>query len=132
MSNINFEANYPQNKSTLLNILKVDQSPITQRPTCFVIDGGTLIYNVHLPTGSCIQEFAKGVFLSINKKLEIDDVYVIFDNYKDFSIKSDTRISRVSSVKKSYIMNKTTPFPPRDILLSSNLSKIQLRDVLCN
>ena len=37
----NFEANYPQNKSTLLNILKVDQSPITQKKTCFVIDGGT-------------------------------------------------------------------------------------------
>ena len=72
------------------------------------------------------------MFLSINKKLEIGDVYVIFDKYKDFSIKSDTRKSRVSSVRKSYIINKTTPLPQRDILLSSNRSKTQLIDVLCN
>ena len=58
----NLEANYPSNKSTLFNILKVEHQALPKETTCFIIDGGSLMYNTHWPTGSCAEEFAKGVF----------------------------------------------------------------------
>ena len=128
----NMEANYPSNKSVLLNSLKIEHPAISKESTCFIIDGGSLIYNTHWPTGSCAEEFAKGVLKSISRKLATGDVYVIFDKYRDFSTKSDTRKTRVSAIKKLYLITKTTPLPPRELVLSSNQSKSQLIDLVCN
>ena len=92
----------------------------------------TLSFIMYIGQLDPVFKILKKVCLIDKQKHEFGDVYVIFDKYKDFSIKSDTRKSRVSSVRKSYIINKTTPLPQRDILLSSNRSKTQLIDVLCN
>ena len=62
----------------------------------------------------------------ISNKLTKSDVYLIFDRYKEFSIKSNTRQERLHQFLCSHTPNKTSPLPSKEVTLRVTKTKVQL------
>ena len=92
-----------------------------------MIDGGGMLYaSIYWPKGGLVQDFVDGVKQYIIKLLRKTDVYLIFDRYRDFSIKSDTRLERIGKFQRSHSLSLTTPLPTRDVALRSIQTKVNL------
>ena len=58
------------------------------------------------------------------------DVYLIFDQYKEFSIKLDTRQERLDQFRCSHTPNKTSPLPLKKVTLRVTKTKVQLTEIV--
>ena len=68
-------------------------------PDAILIDGCAMLHSaIHWPKGGKVEDLLAGLRSYISKKLLKSDVYLIFDRYKEFSIKSDTRQKKVGSI----------------------------------
>jgi len=54
------------------------------------------------------------------------DVYLIFDKYHEYTIKSTTRDGRETGVSRKHRLNRTTKLPAQKVVLSSVENKKQL------
>ena len=97
-------------KATLKNELKEELSVINALPGAVVIDGCAMLQ------GGKADDLIKTVRSYISKKLSTSDVYLIFDRYKDFSIKSDTRLERLGQF----------PLPTKEVTLKATKTMKQL------
>ena len=59
------------------------------------------------------------------------DVYLVFDRYKTFSIKSNTRSQRAKDIAYRHKLGLQTCLPAKDKVLSCTSNKIQLIDIVC-
>ena len=66
------------------------------------------------------------------KKLKECDVYLVFDRYRPFSIKSNTRTNR--GIQKTVVKHKLTPtmpLPAQTTVLTNTDNKVRLIDMIC-
>ena len=64
--------------------------------------------------------------LATYKQLRVEDVYLIFDRYYDFSTKSVSRGFRATGVSRVYHLQVNSKLPAQKILLTSSKNKKQL------
>ena len=77
-----------------------------------------------------INNYITGVRSYISNKLSKADVYLIFDRYKEFSIKSDTRKERLDQFRCSHTLSKTYPLPSKEVTLRVTKTKVQLIEMV--
>ena len=66
----------------------------------------------------------------IKKMLISFHVYMVFDRYKEDSIKSRTRSARIGSFTRSYHLTLTKDLPPKEICLTSIKTKEILIEII--
>ena len=76
------------------------------------------------------NNFLASVRCYISDKLTKSDVYLIFDRYKEFSIKSDTRQERLDQFRCSHALNKASPLPSKEVTLRVTKTKVQLIEMV--
>ena len=96
-----------------------------------VIDGNAMLYSaIYWPKGAEVKKLVEAVSAYIFPFLKESDVYLIFDRYHDFSIKSDTRKSRQGMFFKEHKLQLTTQLPSREAVLGSTKNKTQLIELI--
>ena len=85
---------------------------------------------IHWPKGGKVNNFLAGVRSNISNKLKKSDVYLIFDRYKEFSIKLDTRKESLDQFHCFDTQNKTGPLPSKEVTLRVTKTKVQLMEMV--
>ncbi len=125
-------------KSVLKQKLQVEKSRRTIEPSnALVIDGCALLWIVPYPSNGTVRDYVDAFIKLILGHLAVQDVFLVFDRYYDYSIKSETRISRAGKQpSRHYQLALNMSLPPREVLFSVTFNKVQLIDVivkkLCN
>ena len=60
------------------------------------------------------------------------DVYLLFDKYKKYSIKSDTRAERLGRIRRAFTLSSGSPLPSKDVALKTTATKVQLITLIAN
>ena len=98
-----------------------------------VIDGCALLWSVHWPEKGTVKDYVDNICEYLMRKVVHSDVYLTFDRYYDYSIKSVTRGSRGGKhATRRHHLNQSSPLPPQKVVLTVNENKIQLIDIICN
>ena len=85
---------------------------------------------VHWPKNGKVSDLLSGLRTYILRILIQSDVYLIFDRYRDFSIKSDTRQRRVNQFRCSHNLSLSSPLPAKEITLRVTKTKKQLTEIV--
>ena len=96
-----------------------------------VIDGSALLWTVHWPADGSVADFIVNVKKQIASYLTNSDVYLIFDRYHEYRIKSTTRDGRETGITRKHHLLRTTKLPAQKVVLSSVENKKQLIGILC-
>ena len=67
-----------------------------------VIDGSALLWTVHWPADGSVADFIVNVKKRIASYLTNSDIYLIFDRYHEYSIKSTTRDGRETGITRKH------------------------------
>ena len=125
------EGKYTTSKAVLKNALKVGVSTRTTVPDAIIIDGCAMLYSaIHWPKGGKVNDFLAGVRSYISNKLKKSDVYLIFDRYKEFSIKTASRQKRLDQFRCCHTLNKTSPLPSKEVTLRVTKTKAHLIEMV--
>ena len=101
------EGRYPTSKAVLKNALKIEVSVRNIFPDAILIDGHAMLHSaIHWPKGGKVEDLLAGLQSYISIKLLKSDVYLIFDRYKEFSIKSDTRQETLDQFRCSHTLRQ--------------------------
>lgn len=118
-------------KSTLKKSLQVE---ISKRKAgdadITVIDGSALLWTINWPAHGTIADFIENVKARLISYLLESDVYLIFDRYHEFSIKSVTRNVRETVVNTKHQLLLSTKLPAQKVVLTSTDNKKQLNNLL--
>ena len=82
----------------------------------------------HWPINGKLQDFVQNVISYTI--LRNADVFLIFDRYKDYSIKNATHSSRETSTRRRYQLTQMMTIPPKKVVLTVTHNKIQLIDLV--
>ncbi|KAJ8391024.1 hypothetical protein AAFF_G00096450 [Aldrovandia affinis] len=119
-------------KSTLKKSLQIEVSRRNAGDAdVTVIDGSALLWTIHWPADGTVADFIENVKTRLTSYLSESDVYLIFDRYYDYSIKSITRDVRETGVNKKHHLLLSTKLPAQKVVLSSIENKKQLNLLLC-
>ena len=120
-------------KSVLKTDLKVEVPSRNVEAGAVFIDGCAMLHAaIYWPKDGTVQDLLNGVRNYIQKHLSNDDVYLIFDRYRDYSIKSDTRAERLGRVRRSHSLAVGSPLPSKDTTLKTTATKVQLIMLIAN
>ena len=120
-------------KSTLKKSLQVEVSKRKAGDADItVIDGSALLWTIHWPADGTVADFIENVKARLTSYLLESDVYLIFDRYFEYSIKSVTRDVRETVVNKKHHLLLSTKLPAQKVVLSSIENKKQLNKLLCD
>ena len=87
---------------------------------------------MHWPCKGTVQEYvdnfcAYGIGRSVNA-----DVYVVFDRYFEYSVKSTTRSTRSGQyASRRHRLSLYSPLPPQKVVLTVAENKVQLINLIC-
>ena len=124
---VNGEPRGSKAKSVLKNTLKVEIPARNDLKADIIIVGGcAILWVVHWPEKGTVHEFIRGFKKYLSDRLKQCSVYLIFDKYLEYSIKSCTRLERASKMSWSHNLTLVTPLPARETILNSTKSKRQL------
>ncbi len=117
-------------KSTLKTNLQVETSQRhVLNPTAIVVDVSALLWTIAWPVHGTVTTFITTFKQWLSEKLDKSDIYLCFDRYHEYSIKSSTRTSR-STTARVFKLNLQTTLPPRDAVLKNYTNKVQLNKLL--
>ena len=92
-----------------------------------LLDGCALLWVVSWPAKGTVEDFVKKFVSTLLKFLDSSDTYLVFDRYRDNSIKSVTRNARSSEVIRChYNLSLSTPLPSQKSILNVIKNKVQL------
>ena len=121
-----------KNKSALKNTLQAEVSDRKRgQADANIIDGSALLWAVHWPEKGVVSDFVDNFKTRIAKYLEKTDVYLIFDRYQEFSIKSAARGGRQSGITQIHKLNGRTKLPSQKVILTVVENKKQLMRIIC-
>ena len=87
---------------------------------------------VHRPNKGTVLDHVNNFCHYVLGKTKYCDVYLVFDRYYDFSIKSGTRLARASqSASRCHMFTVSTPLPPQKVCLTVTENKMQLIELIC-
>ena len=95
-----------------------------------VIDGSALLWTIHWPEDGTVGDFVQSVKSRVAVYLAQSDVYLIFDRYQEYSIKSTARDGRETGVSKKHHLLRTTKLPSQKSVLCSAHNKKQLIQII--
>ena len=84
-----------------------------------VIDGSAILWTVHWPADGSVADFIINVKKRIASYLTNSDIYLIFDRYHEYSIKSTTQDGRETRITRKHHLLRTTKLPAQKVVLSS-------------
>ena len=116
-----------KNKSVLKNTLQKECSLRGQSEEIktVVIDGSAVLYTIGWPKPpGTVNDYITKFRKYIEYQLSRNDVYLIFDRYRDFSAKSVTRSNRGAGL--THTLTLTMPMPPRESILGVAQNKKQI------
>ena len=88
-----------------------------------VLDGSAILWVVPWPADGSVNDYIANFKYVIGKRLRVEDVYLIFDRYYDFSTKSVTRGSRATGVTRVHHLQVNSKLPAQKILLASSKTR---------
>ena len=94
------------------------------------LDGCAVLCVVPWPTGGTVQDFLNNVRRHIQSHLDSSDVYLLFDRYKEGSIKEFTRNYRDQGASRVYSLRPTAKLPSQKVVLTVSSNKKQLIDLI--
>ena len=95
-----------------------------------VIDGSALLWTIHWPEDGTVGDFVENVKSRVAVYLAQSDVYLIFDRYQEYSIKSSARDGRETGASKKHHLLRTTKLPSQKSVLCSAHNKKQLIEII--
>ena len=107
-----------KSKSTLKKILQVKVSDRVAGGANVNVLGGSA--KVHWPAHGSVKDYIANFKCAIEKRLRVEDVYLIFDRYYDYSTKRVTRGSRATGVSRVHHLQVNSKLPVQKILLASS------------
>ena len=120
-----------KSKSTLKNILQVEVSDrVAGGANVSVLDGSAILWVVTWPADGTVNDYIANFKYAIGKRLWVEDVYLIFDRYYDYSTKSVTRRSRATGVSRVHHLQVNSKLPAQKILLASSKNKKELMQLI--
>ena len=130
----NGEMRIATNKADLKKKLQIRVSArAVDKADAIVIDGCALLWSVHWPEKGTVKEYVDNFISHVSKKAQYSDVYLTFDRYYDYSIKSVTRGARGGKhAARRHHLNLTSLLPTQKVVLQVHANKIQLIDIICN
>lgn len=120
-------------KSTLKKKLQVAYSARRiGTPDVLILDGCAILWCIHWPSNGTVQDFIESYWQYVYHRLRESDVYLVFDRYYEYSIKSSTRNSRRhQNAIIEHRLKRTTPLPAQHTVLTNTANKVQLIDMIC-
>ena len=111
-----------KSKSSLKKILQVEVSNKVAGGANISVLGGSAILWWVVPwlTDGSVKDYIANFKYAIETRLRIEDVYLIFDRYYDYSTKSVTRGSRATGVSRVHHLQVNSKLPAQKILLASS------------
>ena len=98
-----------------------------------VIDGCALLWSVHWPQQGTVKDYVDNFIRNVMLKAKDSEVYLTFDRYYDYSIKSVTRGARGGKhATRQHHLNLSSPLPPQAVVLQVHANKLQLIDIICD
>ena len=85
----------------------------SQEMQCKVLDGLAVLWVIHWPLNGKVRDYVANFRKYIEQKLEVGDVYLVFDRYREYSTKSTTRSERATEAIRVHKLNLDTPLPPQ-------------------
>ena len=79
--------------------------------TVSVLGGSALLWVVPWPVGGSVKDYIANFKCAIEKWLRVEDVYLIFDRYYDYSTKRVTRGSRATGVSRVHHLQVNSKLP---------------------
>jgi len=121
-------------KSSLKQKLKVTVSGRhVHKPDTVVVDGCAILWCVHWPCNALVKDFVNNFCTHIIQRTTTADVYLVFDRYFDYSIKSGTRSSRSGQqASRRHQLGLSSPLPSQKVTLTVTSNKEQLIDLICS
>ena len=121
-----------KNKSDLKRKLQIEiPTRKTGIPDVVILDGCAILWIINWPSNATVLSYCKSVSEYIQRKLEQSDVFLVFDRYFDFSIKSATRSYRGKKATRHHILTLNSPLSPQDAVLNVYQNKVQLINMIC-
>ncbi len=103
------------------------------QPDVTVVDGSAILWILHWPNRGTVCDFVDNFTGYILAKNNTSDIYVVFDRYYDFSIKSGTRFARAGRhASRRHRLSMNAPLPPQNVVLTVTENKVQLIDLICH
>ena len=129
----NGEMRTPTAKSALKKSLQVEiSSRLAPQPDVIIVDGCAILWVVHWPNRGTVLDFVRNFASFIYVKVDMCDVYLVFDRYHEFSIKSATRLGRSGQqASRRHKLSLQTPLPSQKVVLTVTENKVQLIDIIC-
>ena len=110
-----------KSKSTLKKILQVEVSDrVAGGANVNVLGGSAILWVVPWPADGSVKDYIANFKYAIEKRLPVEDVYLIFDRYYDYSTKRVTRGSRATGVSRVHHLQVNSKLPAQKILLASS------------
>ena len=121
-----------KNKAQLKTQLQVELSTrkASQEIQCRVLDGSAELWVIHWPLNGKIRHYVANFRKYIEQKLEVGDVYLVFDRYREYSTNSTTRSDRATDASRVHKLNLDTPLQNVVLIVSTN--KKQLINIICS
>ena len=117
-----------KSKSSLKKKLQVEvSSRVSEKSDGVILDGCAILWVIHWHLNGTVRDFVDGFNQYVLQKMSTcSHLNVIFDRYKDYSIKSRTRSSRAGAASRASDM----PLPPQSVMLTGRKNKEQLIDFI--
>ena len=120
-------------KSSLKKKLRVTVSSCqSQDSEVTIFDGCALLWCVHWPCKGTLQEYIDNFRAYVFGRSVNGDVYVVFDRYFEYSVKSATRSRRSSEyASRHHRLSLSSPLLPQKVVLTVTENKVQLINLIC-
>lgn len=119
-------------KSILKKKLQITQpTRSAEKPDTIVVDGCAILWCIHWPKTGTIQNYLNGFWSYISLLLRTSNVFLVFDRYFQYSIKSCTRIGRADPQSIAYKLTHETPLPKQSTVFTNTENKVQLINLIC-
>ena len=120
-------------KSSLKNKLKVTvSSHYAQDSEVTIFDRCAILWCVHWPCKGTVQEYVDNFCAYVIGRSVNADVYVVFDRYFEYSVKSVTRSTRSGQyASRRHRLSLYSPLLPQKVVLTVAENKVQLINLIC-
>ena len=121
-------------KSSLKHKLKVTMSArLTQDCDVVIMDGCAIMWTVHWPHNGSVKDFVDNFCNFVIQRISNAHVYLVFDRYYDFSIKSSTRMQRSGQYcTRRHHLSINSLLPAQKVMLTVTENKRQLIGFICS
>ena len=116
-----------KSKSTMKKKLQVEVAfCVSDKSDGVILDGCAILWVIHWPSDGTVRDFVDGFNQYVVKMATCSHLNLIFDRYKNCSIKSKTRSSRAGAASREYQLSLDMPMPPQSVMLTGTQNKEQL------